>query len=67
MPEISGREVFTKMKNIKADVKIIVSSGFSKDDDLKELKKHGLSGFIQKPYRKFELSQIVAKILSCCD
>lgn len=63
MPIMNGREAFMKMKEIDEHVKIILSSGFSKSEDLAELEKRGLSGFIRKPYRKSELSQIVAKVM----
>ena len=64
MPEMNGRETFLRMREIDENCKIIISSGFSKDKDLNELKKKGLNGFIRKPYRKFELSQLIAEVLS---
>jgi nitrogen-specific signal transduction histidine kinase len=64
MPVMNGREVYEQMKEIDKDVKAIISSGFSKPDDVDELRKIGLSGFIRKPYFKMELSRLVADILS---
>ncbi len=63
MPVMNGREAYEKMKVIDENIKAIISSGFSKPDDLTELRNSGLSGFIRKPYRKVELSQLVAEIL----
>jgi len=64
MPEMNGREAFFKMREIKEDVKVIISSGFSKDGDLDELNQNGLKAFIHKPYRISELSQVLAKTLN---
>jgi CheY-like chemotaxis protein len=63
MPEMDGHEAFLKMKEIDNRCKIIISSGFSKNESLIELRKAGLAGFIRKPFRDFELSNLLAKIL----
>ena len=64
MPEISGREIFYKLKEIDKNSKIIISSGFTKDEDLNEMKKDGLAGFINKPFRNVELSKLLNEVLS---
>jgi PAS domain S-box-containing protein len=63
MPVMNGRECFEEIKKISSDVKIVLSSGFSRDEDVNELKKHGLSGFIRKPFHSAELSRLVKDIL----
>jgi len=64
MPEMNGRDTFKKMREVDDNCRIIISSGFSKDEDLDDLMQRGLDGFIRKPYRKFELSQLLAKVLN---
>jgi CheY-like chemotaxis protein len=63
MPEMDGREAFEKIREIDENCKVIISSGFAKNENLKDLIEKGLAGFIRKPYRDFELSQIIAKAL----
>lgn len=63
MPKMDGRETFEKIRAINENCKIIISSGFAKDENLKDLTEMGLAGFIRKPFRDFELSQILAKVL----
>ncbi len=63
MPEMNGREVYFEMKKIDKNCRVMISSGFSKSEYIDELKKAGLSGFIRKPFRNFELSQLIANIL----
>ena len=64
MPEMNGHDAFIKMCEIDKNCKVLISSGFSKDENLEELKKLGLAGFIRKPYRDYQLSQLVAEILN---
>ncbi len=64
MPEIDGREVFTALRKIDPDVRVIISSGFTPPDILRELNGKGLSGFIQKPYKQKEFSTLIHKVLT---
>lgn len=63
MPVMNGREAFYKIKEADSSAKIIIASGFSKDEDLSELSKKGLDGFIKKPYKIEEISSILKDIL----
>ncbi len=63
MPEMNGTETFYKLREIDAHCKIIVASGFTKDENLKELYKHGLIGFVKKPFRITEISRQIANAL----
>lgn len=64
MPEMNGANAFVEMRKIDSNCKVIISSGFSKSKDIDTLKKNGLAGFIQKPYRNTRLSQLLSKVLS---
>jgi len=63
MPVMGGKETFFKLRAIQPDCKILISSGFTRNQDLAELEKHDLSGFIRKPYHKVNLSHILDSIL----
>ncbi len=64
MPRMNGRETFYKLREIDKDCKVIIASGFAKDEHLDELKQSGLAGFIDKPFRDYQLSQLINKVLS---
>ena len=64
MPVMSGRETFVALRGLAPGLRIVVSSGFSKDEEIKFLRRLGLSGFIRKPYRMAALSVVVAEALS---
>jgi len=64
MPVMGGREAFEKMRNINPDIPILIASGFAKEEHLALLRKQGLSGFLQKPFRISELAIKVSEALT---
>jgi len=63
MPRMGGREAYDKMKEINPDVKVLLSSGYSKDGQATEILERGCNGFIQKPFNMKELSGKIREIL----
>ncbi|SHJ31291.1 Response regulator receiver domain-containing protein [Desulfatibacillum alkenivorans DSM 16219] len=63
MPEMSGVEVFGKLREINPQVKILISSGYSMDGSVAELMERGCNGFVQKPYNIQIISQKIHDIL----
>ncbi|MCC5875858.1 MAG: PAS domain-containing protein [Candidatus Sumerlaeia bacterium] len=55
MPRLSGDEVFREIRNIDESVPVILMSGFTEDDAVREFLGKGLAGFLQKPFRLQEL------------
>jgi len=60
MPEMSGRECFEALKRIDPDVKVILATGYGRNEKAQEIMDKGAVGFIQKPFRATELSAVVA-------
>ncbi|MDD3145861.1 MAG: response regulator [Candidatus Riflebacteria bacterium] len=63
MPVMNGKEAFRLIRELYPDCRVVISSGFHKSEDLEEMKKTGLAGYIRKPFRKYELSQVVSEAL----
>ena len=63
MPVKSGLETFQEIREIDPDSKIIMSSGFKKDDRMEKVLELGVNDFIQKPYTIQELSLCVYNII----
>ncbi|HBD94160.1 MAG: hypothetical protein A2015_13980 [Spirochaetes bacterium GWF1_31_7] len=61
MPVMNGKETFYEIKKIKSDVRVIICSGYFKENDIIELKENGLDYVITKPYNIEELSHILKK------
>lgn len=63
MPEMNGRDAFLEMKRINPDIKAILSSGFSMDEESQMMLTEGVMGFIHKPYRKSDLIKKIKEII----
>jgi len=63
MPNMGGFEAFSQLKNFHKDIKVILSSGFTKEDALSEFSDSGLVDFIQKPYSPEKLISTIRKAL----
>ena len=59
MPGLGGGETFDKLKEIDADVKVILSSGYGLDGEVSKILKKGCFDFIQKPFKMDALSKKV--------
>jgi CheY-like chemotaxis protein len=63
MPQMGGGETYDRIKKIKHDVKVLLSSGFSINGQASKILNRGCNGFIQKPFNLQNLSQNIRAIL----
>jgi len=63
MPKMSGKEVFSRLRQLNPGVKVLLSSGYSLEGEAQEIINQGCDGFIQKPYRAKELMEALEKVL----
>lgn len=62
-PDISGREVFYQLRQADPNLKILIYSAHSLDEEVHQMLERGAIGFLQKPYRLAALSQKIAALL----
>jgi len=60
---MGGKKALEKLLDFDPDVKAIISTGYSNDPVLSEYKNIGFKGFIIKPYKIDQLSDILKKVL----
>ncbi|MGD9240378.1 MAG: PAS domain S-box protein [Desulfobacterales bacterium] len=63
MPKMGGGETFDRIKKMKPDIKVLLSSGYSISGQATEILNRGCNGFIQKPFNLQNLSQNLRSIL----
>lgn len=63
MPDMGGSHVYNILKEIKPDIKVLLSSGYSLDGQASEIMSRDCDGFIQKPFNMVQLSKMIRKIL----
>lgn len=63
MPKMDGVDTFKKLLEIKADIKVIFTSGYTEEDATKDINGLTPAAFLQKPYRLEQLKEILNLIL----
>jgi CheY-like chemotaxis protein len=63
MPDMSGGEVYDRLREINPDIKVLLSSGYSLRGQARDILARGCKGFIQKPFNMKELSRKLRKVL----
>jgi YesN/AraC family two-component response regulator len=63
MPVMSGGETFVEMKIINPAVKVLLTSGFRKDERVEEILDQGVKDFLQKPYTMAALTLAIKKVI----
>jgi len=62
MPEMDGKATYLELKKVNSNVKVLLASGFVQDDQVEDLLKLGMDGFIKKPFSISHLAQEVDRI-----
>ncbi len=65
MPGVEGKGIFSAIRKVNPEAKILISSGCSIDSEGQELLDEGALAFIQKPFNLSRLSLMVSEILQC--
>jgi len=63
MPDLGGSQVYDVLKEIKPDIKVLLSSGYSIDGQASKIMSRDCDGFIQKPFNMIQLSKRIRNIL----
>jgi DNA-binding NarL/FixJ family response regulator len=64
MPEKSGLETFRELKKINKDIRAIVLSGYTMNDEISQTLKEGAVGYVQKPVSMKVLTTAMKDALS---
>ena len=62
MPVLRGTDCLREMRASDPAVRAILCSGFNRESGSTDIRGEGFRGFLQKPYRLFELSSVVADV-----
>ncbi len=63
MPGINGEETFDLLRRIDPGVKVILASGYSTNDQIRNMMRNGCCAFLQKPFGNMELMMKVREVL----
>jgi CheY-like chemotaxis protein len=63
MPVMSGEEAFRELKQIRPDVRVVLTSGYNEVEAVRRFTGKGLAGFIQKPFSSARLVEKIRKVI----
>jgi two-component system, cell cycle sensor histidine kinase and response regulator CckA len=63
MPLMGGEETLRHIRDIRPEVTVMLSSGYTETDAMRRFSADGLAGFIQKPYTSARLRERVDAVL----
>ena len=59
MPVVPGTEAFRQIRNIRADARVVLSSGYNELEATRRFTAKGIAAFIQKPYTASALARVM--------
>jgi len=63
MPKMTGDKLAKEILSIRSDIPVIICTGFSERINKEQAEAIGVNGFLMKPVVKFEMAQMVRKVL----
>ncbi|RLB90939.1 MAG: hypothetical protein DRH26_08775 [Deltaproteobacteria bacterium] len=67
MPGMSGHKCFKELFRINPEIKVVITTGYSATEKVKETLDAGAAGYIGKPYRSADMLKKVRDILDTKD
>lgn len=64
MPKLDGEQAFRRMRGIRSDVRVILSSGYAEQEVMGRFGGNALAGIVHKPVRKKLLLSKIAEALA---
>ena len=64
MPELDGKDCYYEIKKINPQIKVILTSGYSKSNIKDELLKNGVDAYVPKPFNVGILLKAVEQVLT---
>jgi len=62
MPEMNGGKTYEEIRKISQDVRVLVSSGYSKEEEIRQMIIKGCTDYILKPFDVVMLSEKLQKV-----
>jgi CheY-like chemotaxis protein len=63
MPELDGRETLVELRKLRPSLRVVLTSGYSEQEALREIGDGALAGFLQKPFGPHTLIDCVTRAI----
>eukprot|EP01031_Cornospumella_fuschlensis_P018481 gene18481-22619_t len=63
MPVMDGEQAFTELRRLQPDVRVVLMSGFNRQEAVARFTGKGLASFLQKPFSMEALTEMMQAVL----
>jgi two-component system, cell cycle sensor histidine kinase and response regulator CckA len=63
LPKMTGWQVFSKMKQEKLDVRVVIASGYLEPKRKADMTRAGVKEFVNKPYRLDDVVSTIQNVI----
>lgn len=63
MPHMDGEQAFTELRRLQPDVRVVLMSGFNRQEAVARFTGKGLASFLQKPFSMEALTEVMQSVL----
>ncbi len=63
MPGMTGYEVFQKIREIRPEQKVVLTTGYSLPEEIEKIEKMGIAGIIKKPFSLRDLKNKIIQVM----
>lgn len=67
MPTMGGTAAFRELRKIRPDIPVLLSSGYSEQEAVRQFGSHPKVAFIKKPYLVNDLKEVISRLLAAED
>jgi PAS domain S-box-containing protein len=64
MPHMDGEQAFTELRRLQPDVRVVLMSGFNRQEAVARFTGKGLASFLQKPFSMEALTEVMQNVLA---
>jgi PAS domain S-box-containing protein len=64
MPHMDGEQAFTELRRLQPDVRVVLMSGFNRQEAVARFTGKGLASFLQKPFSVEALTEVMRTVLA---
>jgi CheY-like chemotaxis protein len=62
MPVMDGEQAFTELRRLQPDVRVVLMSGFNRQEAVARFTGKGLASFLQKPFSMEALTEVMQAV-----
>ncbi len=63
MPRLDGSSTFSALHQINKDIKVLIATGFDRNEKVETVLRQGAKGYLRKPFTAYELAEKLTEVI----